>query len=288
MTINAFVATAVASAAPPPGGIPVRVLRNQLEYCSLICPYVVQGAVTVPVGIGTAPVAFVGTLLSSTSLASAAGAAAVSVTAPLRAATDPIITNDLSLVLPKAQNALQVSVVELIDVGFATGDPGALVQAIDDARTNIAAALDQPVGEPVGPTGAVNLPQVVAVQAINVASAVAFQATEAALLDVVETADDTAQTLARTGNVVVAVSVGARGTANAVTAAHRTVTDSVSVAARDIRSSLRDPFPMTGARRTAEAATTTRTPAARRSVDRVIHRVVDRATSAAHARGAED
>ena len=48
MTINAFAATAVASAAPGPGGLPVRVVRNQLQYCSLICPFVLQGAATMP------------------------------------------------------------------------------------------------------------------------------------------------------------------------------------------------------------------------------------------------
>ena len=201
MTINAFAATAVASAAPGPGGLPVRVVRNQLQYCSLICPFVLQGAATVPQAIGTAPLTFTDALLSSASLVQAAGAAAASVTGTTRAAADPIITNDLSLVLPKAQNALEVSAVELINVGFAAGDPRQLVRAIDGARTNIAVALDRRVGEPAGPTGAVNLPQVVAVEAVNVGSAVAFQATEAGLLDAVEIADNAARTLARTGNV---------------------------------------------------------------------------------------
>ncbi len=123
MTINAFAATAVAPAAPGPGGLPVRVVRNQLQYCSLICPFVLQGAATVPLAIGTAPLTFTDALLSSASLVQAAGAAAASVTGPARAAADPIITNDLSLVLPKAQNALEVSAVELINVGFASGRP---------------------------------------------------------------------------------------------------------------------------------------------------------------------
>ena len=287
VTINAFVATAVASAAPAPGGLPARVIRNQFEYCGLICPSVVQGAATVPVGVATAPVAFVGSLLTSGSLARAAGAAAASVTAPTRAATDPIITNDLSLVLPKAQNALEVTAVELINLGFAAGDPGGLLQAIEVARTNIATALDQPVGNPVGPTGAVNLPQVVVVEAINVGSAVAFQATEAALLDAVETADDTAQTLARTGNIAAAASVGARDTADAVTAAGRTVTNSVSAAASHIHGSLRDPFPVTRSRSASKATTTDHDPMAGRVVDRVVHRVVHRAVNTAHLRSAE-
>jgi hypothetical protein len=81
VTINAFAATAVASAAPAAGGRPLRVIGNQLEYCALICPFVVQGAATVPVAIGTAPATFVGALLSSPSLVAAAGAAAAPVSA---------------------------------------------------------------------------------------------------------------------------------------------------------------------------------------------------------------
>ncbi len=279
MTINAFAATAVASAAPGPGGLPVRVVRNQLQYCSLICPFVLQGAATVPLAIGTAPLTFTDALLSSASLVQAAGAAAASVTGPARAAADPIITNDLSLVLPKAQNALEVSAVELINVGFAAGDPGELVQAIDGARTNIAVALDQRVGEPAGPPGAVNLPQVVAVEAVNVGSAVAFQATEAGLLDAVEIADDAARTLARTGNVGAAASVGAKGTANAVSAARRTVTDSVTSATSHISSSLRNPFPTAGGRSVRTTATDRSDPSGRRLVDRMAHS----AKSAVHA-----
>jgi hypothetical protein len=81
VTINAFAATAVASAAPAAGGLPLRVIGNQLEYCALICPLVVQGAATVPAAIGTAPATFVGALLSSLSLVAAAGAAAAPVSA---------------------------------------------------------------------------------------------------------------------------------------------------------------------------------------------------------------
>jgi hypothetical protein len=201
----------------------------------------------------------------------AAGAAAASVTAPARAAADPIITNDLSLVLPKAQNVLQVAAVELINVGFATESPGELAQAIDGARTNVAVALDQRVGEPGGPTGAVSLPQVVAVEAVNVGSAVAFQATEAGLLDAVETADHTAQTLARTGNVVAAASVAVRDTANAVSAARRTVTNSVNSAAGHIRSSVRNPLPTSGGGSVRTTATDDGAPAGRRLVDRIAH-----------------
>lgn len=284
VAINALAVPAVAAADPALGGLALRVIRNQVQYCGVICPSVVQGAVTVPVGAVAAPPAFTGALLSSWSPVAAAGAAAASVTSPTRAAFDPIITNDLSLVLPKAQNALQVAAVEAINVGFAAGDPGELVRAIGSARTNIAGALDQRVGDPVGPTGAVNLPQVLAVEAVNVGSAVAFQATEAGLLDVVETADDTAQTLARTGNVAAAASVGARDSVNAVGAARRTVTDSVNNAASHISSSLHDPFPNAGLRSAAKPATTSRVPDGPRLVQKIVHR----ALSAGHTRQSGD
>lgn len=275
--INAVATTSVASAAPGPGGLPVRVIRNQLQYCGVICPSVVRGVTTVPGAVAATPIAFTGALLSSGSLLQAAGATAASVTGPALAATDPIITNDLSLVLPKAQNALQVAVVEAINVGFATGDPGQLLGAIDGARTRIADALDQPIGAPVGPTGATNLPQVLAVEAINVGSAVAFQATEAGLLDAVAAADQSAQTLARTGNVATATAVGARDAANAVVAARRTVTNSVTDAADHIRNSMHDPFPALDGGSAHEQTTTTRPAAGRRlaaGVDKAVHRAV--------------
>ncbi len=281
LTINAVAAPAVAQAAPALGGLPVRVIRNQLQYCGVICPFLVQGVATVPVAVATTPVTFTGALLSSGSLLQAVGATAASVTAPTRGATDPIITNDLSLVLPKAQNALEVSAVELINIGFASGDPGTFVRAIGGARSRIADALDQRVGDPVGPTGATTLPQVVAVEAINVGSAVAFQATETALRDAVAAADDTVQTLARTGNVAVASSVGAKDTVNTVVAARETVTNAVTGAADHIRASLRDPFPPSGLRPAPERAVNTRPRPVRAIVDRV-DKAVHRAQAADH------
>ncbi|MCV7214999.1 hypothetical protein H7J51_06845 [Mycobacterium crocinum] len=38
--------------AAPIGAIPLAFLRNQLTFCSLICPFIVQGAVTIPIGFG--------------------------------------------------------------------------------------------------------------------------------------------------------------------------------------------------------------------------------------------
>ena len=209
-----------------------------------------------PVAIGATPITFATALRDDGSVLRAVGAAAASVTGPARAAAEPIIGNDLTLVLPKAQNALRVSLVELINVGSAAVAPGQLLQAVDTARTNIAAALDQPIGVRPGPTGAANLPQVVAVEGVNIASAVLFQAGESALLGVVQTADVAAQTLADTANLAAAVSAGATQAAGVGRAARRTVTDAVETANTHIRRSLRNPFPATSptaARRTEPA-----------------------------------
>lgn len=108
-----------AATAPPLGAIPLAFIRNQFQYCSLICPYVIQGAVTVPVGAALSPVRFVGALTTTGSLAKALGTAAASVTGPANAALTPIIENDVYRVVPKAFNALEVTVVEVINVASA-------------------------------------------------------------------------------------------------------------------------------------------------------------------------
>jgi hypothetical protein len=238
------------------GAIPWAFLRNQGQYCNIICPDVVQGAITVPLGAVQSPAAFLGTLQTTGSLLQAIGAAAGSVTAPARAAAEPIITNDLSLVLPKAQNALQVAVVGLIRIGSAVLQPGQLVQTINDARTNTLAALNQPIGAPVGPTGARTIFEVAAVEAINVASAVLFQAGEMLLLGVVQTADAAAQTLAQTGDIGAALSAGGAQAGQVVSASVGVVTQAVDTAVTNIHNAINDPFPTS----TTTATTTTKAP----------------------------
>ena len=46
------------TAAPALGAIPLAFIRNQFQYCSLICTFAVQGAITVPIGAVVAPAAF--------------------------------------------------------------------------------------------------------------------------------------------------------------------------------------------------------------------------------------
>ena len=181
------------AAAPALGAIPLAFVRNQFQYCSLICPYAVQGAITVPVGAVQAPATFLGTFATTGSLFKAFGAAAASVTGPANAAVTPLINNDVFLVVPKAFHALDVAVVEAFNIGGAVLTPGQFVDAIQNGRTNILAALNQPVGTPTTPTGATNILQVVSVEVINVATAVAFQAGELLLAGVVQVADAAAR-----------------------------------------------------------------------------------------------
>jgi len=260
------------AAAPALGAIPLAFVRNQFQYCSLICPYAVQGAITVPVGAVQAPATFLGTFATTGSLFKAFGAAAASVTGPANAAVTPLINNDVFLVVPKAFHALNVAVVEAFNVGGAVLTPGQFLDAIQTGRTNILAALDQPVGTPTTPTGATNILQVVAVEVINIATAVAFQAGELLLAGVVQVADAAAQELARSGDPVSALNAGAAQATQTLATAGGIVRDAVDTAVTNIRDSLADPFLSTARVAATEAdapaaslAATTRPPTNRTS-----------------------
>lgn len=234
------------AAAPAFGAIPIAFLQNQATYCSLICPFLVQGAVTVPLGVVQAPVAFLNSLGANGSLTRAIGAAAAAVTGPANTAAEGIILNDVFHVVPKAFNNLEVTVVQLSDVGAALLTPGQLPAAIDTARQTILTALHQPLPPPdPTQTGAHTLPQVVAVEAIKVSAAVAFQAGELVLLGVVQTANAGAQALAETGNPVAAVEAAANQAADVVHVASTIVKDSVDTAVTNIRAAAAHEFPAT-------------------------------------------
>ena len=241
-----------ATAAPPLGAIPLAFIRNQFDYCSVICPDVVRLAITVPAGAALCPAAFLGTLQTTGSLTRSIGAAAASVTGPANDAFTPIIRNDLNIVLPKAQRGLQVALVQGIRVGSTVVQVGDVVGAVQTARIEIVDALNQPKGPPTKPTGAQGVFEVTAVEAVNVFSAVVFQAGELLLLGVVQTADDAAQELARSGDPGAAVAAGA-ATANAIVSeASGLVADAVETAATNIRDSFDDPFPSATTSRVAD------------------------------------
>jgi hypothetical protein len=233
----------VLTAAPGLGAIPLAFIRNQFQYCSLICPHAVEGAITVPLAAAQVPVTFLGALTSTGSPLQALGAAAASVTGPANAAVTPLINNDVFLVVPKAFHALDVAVVEATNVGAAVLTPGDFLQAVQTGRTNILNALNQPVGTPTTPTGARNIVQVVAVSAIDVTTAVAFQAGELVLSGAVQIADASAHELARSGNPAAALAAGAAEVRQVAATAGAPVVSAVNTAVTNIRNSLQDPFP---------------------------------------------
>jgi hypothetical protein len=236
-------ATSTPAALPPLGSIPLAFIRNQLQYCSLICPFAVQGAITVPLAALEAPGAFLGSLASTGSPLQALGAAAASVTGAANAAITPLINNDVFLVVPKAFHALDVAVVEGFNVAAAVFTPGQFLQAVETARSNILNALNQPVGTPTTPTGATNIFQVVSVGALDVTTAIAFQAGELLLSGAVQIADASTQELAKSGNPVAALAAGIAETRQVAATAGAPVVSAVGTALTNLQHVLHDPFP---------------------------------------------
>lgn len=239
----------------PVGGLVTSFLGNQLTYCSIICPDIVKLAVTVPVGAAVAPLAFVAGLGSGNPL-KAVGALVASVTNPLNAAFDPIITNDLNLVLPRAQNALEVGVVGLLNI--AAAGPGGLLPAIQTARQNTFDALNDTIPPTQTAPHPRGLVQVVAVEAINVASSVLFQAFEEGLLGIVQTADAAATALARTGDLVAAFVAGEKAAFTSFGKTIGYIVTAATTAVTNIAAALRGPLTRTSqiTTRDAEVAVT--------------------------------
>jgi hypothetical protein len=231
------------TAAPALGAIPLAFIRNQFQYCSLICPFAVEAAIAVPAATAQAPVTFLGSLATTGSPLKAVGSALASITGPANAAATPLFNNDIFLVVPKAFHALDVAIVEAFNVGAAVFTPGEFLQTVQNGRTNILGALDQAVGPPTTPTGARNILQVASVESVNVVTAVAFQAGELLLLGVVQAADAAAQELARSGDPVAALAAGGAQAGKVINDAAGIVTSAVDTAVTNIRNSLADPFP---------------------------------------------
>jgi hypothetical protein len=241
-------AAAPSAAAVPVGAIPAAFIRNQLTFCGLICPSIVQLVTTVPVGVAQAPVAFVGGLQTG-SLLRAIGAAAESVTNPADVATTGIITPDVFIVVPKAiGTTLPIVVVQAFNVGEALVRPGELLPTIETARERILEALNTPASSPPTdlPSGAQGVVEVATVAGVNVFDAVAFRAGELLLAGVVHTANVTATELANTGDVGSALGAGAAAANIVVGQARTIVTDAVDTAASDIRASLHQPQVLAG------------------------------------------
>jgi hypothetical protein len=233
-----------AADAAPPGAIPLAFLRNQFQYCEIICPYVVQGVLEVPVAAAQAPVVFLDSLTTTGDVLAVVGAAAASVTGRISAAVTPIVDNDVYRVVPKAFNTLEVALVEFVNVTSVILEPARFLSAVHIARANILAALNQPLPPPAPTdTGARNLPQVLGVEAVRVFAAVVLQAGELLLLGVVQSADAAARELAESGDPVAAVRAGASKAAESIGVAGGVVRDAVDTAVTNIRDALDEPFP---------------------------------------------
>ena len=230
----------LAATAVPPGGLITSFLGNQVIYCSLICPYLVQAVVTVPLALLQSPGVFVGALQSGDPL-KAIGAAAATVTGTASAAGLPAIEADGTIVAPRALNALEVAVVGVLSIGPAAagGLPG-IAAAIQTARQDTFDALNrQPIAPDVPPTvdphGVV---QVVVVESMNVVGAVIFQGLNEILSGGFEAPDAVAQTLASTGDPARAVAAGVTTARLALNDARGIVADAVDTAVANIRSAI--------------------------------------------------
>jgi hypothetical protein len=226
----------LAATTVPPGGLLTSFLSNQVTYCSIICPLLVQTAVTPVVATLQTPGTFL-TALQAGDLLKAIGAAAASVTGPTNAAAAAAILADGSIPAPRALNAFEVAVVGLLNVipAAAGGLPG-IAAAIQTARQDTFDALNLPVvpNQPstVMPRGVV---QVAVVSALNVVGAIIFPGFNHILSGAFQIPDAVAQELAATGDPVRALAAGVNAAAAAVTAAGAVVADSVATAVSDIR-----------------------------------------------------
>jgi hypothetical protein len=245
---------AATTAIPPPGALITQFLTNQAQNCSLICPFIVQLAVEPAFRFAIIPVTFAAELQSGQPLLNAIARTDATVSGAANAALTGIIDNDLGLVLPRAQNALEVAVVGLIDIGTtAVTQPGNLLSAINAARTNFLGGLQQPPGT-MPPPVVHNALEAGAVRVIEVVSSLTFQAPERLLLGVTQAADALFSTLGATGNI---------GSALAATGA--SVATTVSESAAFVRHALTEPIPISPAVTAAAAVSTTATATASKS-----------------------
>jgi len=255
----------LAATTVPPGGLLTGFLNNQVTYCSIICPLLVQTAVTPIVATLQTPGTFL-TALQAGDLLKAIGVAAASVTGPTNAAAAAAILADGTIPAPRALNAFEVAVVGLLNVipAAAGGLPG-IAAALQAARQDTFDALTLPVvaNQPstVMPHGVV---QVAVVSALNVVGAIIFPAFNHILSGAFQVPDAVAQELAATGDPVRALAAGINAATAAVSAAGADIAASVVKAVNDIRAAT---VPANQTVSTQDSATTT-TPQARTELSR--------------------
>lgn len=255
----------LAAATVPLGGLVTSFLGNQVIYCSLICPLLVQTGVTPFVTTLATPGTFLTALQSGNPL-QAIGVTAASVTGPTNAAAEQAILVDSEIPAQRALNAFEVGVVGLLNViPAAAGGPPGILAAIQTARQDTFTALNAPVvpnpPPTVMPQGVV---EVAVVSAINVGAAVIFPAFNDFLSGAFETPNAVAQELAATGNPVQAVAAGVNAAGARATAAVTVVAGSVVTAISNIRAAAGQPLFANRTVQTQSSAATT--PPARTTV----------------------
>lgn len=231
----------LAATTVPPFGLVTSFLGNQVLYCSIICPLLVDTAVTGAVATLRTPVTFL-TALQSGNLLKAIGITAASVTGPTNVAAQAAILADGTTVAPRAFNALQVGVVGLLNVLPATADglPG-ILRALQTAREDTFAALNAPVV--ANPTPTVmprGVLQVVVVEATNVVAAIIFPAFNHLLSAIFDAPDAFAQELASTGDPFRAVAAGVDNAVGHLAAAGTVIADSVVTGLRNIHTAIEE------------------------------------------------
>ena len=248
----------LAATTVPPGGLITSFLGNQVTNCAIICPLIVQTAVTPFLTTLQVPGTFL-TALQTGDLLKAIGAAAASVTGPTNAAAAAAILADGSIPAPRTLNALEVAVVGLLNVipAAAGGLPG-IIAALQTARQDTFDAQNLPVvpNQPstVMPHGVV---PVVVVSALNVVGAVIFPAFNHILSGVFQVPDAVAQELAATGDPVRALAAGINAATMAVAAAGTDIATAVAKAASDIRAVTGQPVTANPTVATQNSVTTT-------------------------------
>lgn len=232
------------AAAVPPGGLLASLLINQVRYCAIICPLVVDTALTAGVTTLGVPATFLSALRVG-DLLQAVGAAAASVTGPTNEAAQAAILADGSRVAPRALNALEVGVVGLLDVLPATADgvPG-VIDALQTAREDTFAALNAPIVADPAPTARPDgVLQVVVVESLNVVGALIFPAFNQVLSAVFDAPDAFARELADSGSLGRAVGAGVRTAAGHVHAAVSTVGQTVHTGLRHVATAIEESRP---------------------------------------------
>ncbi len=222
------------SVQPAPGALVAQFLANQVQNCSLICPFVVQGAVQVPTAALLTPGAFVAQLQAGKPLVQALGLTGATVSGAADDVWTGLIRTDLDQVVPRTQFGTEVIAVGLMRVGEAVfTEPGQLPGVLGQARSDLFDALNNPPGPE--PVPVVHTPlEAAAVRGTEVFWAVAFHSTEQLTLVVTRVPNAFLATLGSTGSVV-----------KAVQATGEAVTTTVSESVAPIRDALTKPIPIT-------------------------------------------